>query len=99
MSPDTFNSLVEQAQQEAADPTLKAYFPLADTCALAESHKDIALCLDMGQPLTKEQKTSSQDNWALCRRHDAVPPAFRIQHIVQILLFCSSHAVCTNISH
>lgn len=28
MSPDAFNSLVEQAQQEAADPTLKAYFPL-----------------------------------------------------------------------
>ncbi|CDM31683.1 unnamed protein product [Penicillium roqueforti FM164] len=28
MSPDAFNSLVDQAQQEAADPTLKAYFPL-----------------------------------------------------------------------
>ncbi|CAI7598057.1 unnamed protein product [Penicillium viridicatum] len=28
MAPDTFNALVDQAQQEAADPTLKAYFPL-----------------------------------------------------------------------
>lgn len=28
MSPEGFTSLVAQAQQEAADPTLKAYFPL-----------------------------------------------------------------------